>query len=166
MKTAAGVALGERYRLVRQIAVGGMGEVWEAHDDALARPVAVKVLRAEFAGDRGFLERFRTEARNSASLSHPNIAQLFDYGEQDGSGFLVMELVVGEPLSDLLEREPVLPDPPAAADPGADRPRPARRARRRRRAPRRQARQHPAGPRRPREDHRLRRLAGPQPGAR
>ena len=109
MKTAPGVLLGERYRLVRQIAVGGMGEVWEAHDDALARPVAVKVLRSEFAGDRGFLERFRTEARNSASLSHPNIAQLFDYGEQDGSGFLVMELVVGEPLSDLLEREPVLP---------------------------------------------------------
>ena len=78
--------LGERYRLVRQIAVGGMGEVWEAHDDALARAVAVKVLRSEFAGDRGFLERFRTEARNSASLSHPNIAQLFDYGEQEGSG--------------------------------------------------------------------------------
>ena len=109
MKTASGLLLGERYRLVRQIAVGGMGEVWEAYDDALARPVAVKVLRAEFAGDRGFLERFRTEARNSASLSHPNIAQLFDYGEQEGSGFLIMELVVGEPLSDLLEREPVLP---------------------------------------------------------
>ncbi|MET0788840.1 MAG: serine/threonine-protein kinase [Cellulomonas sp.] len=109
MKTAPGVLLGERYRLVRQIAVGGMGEVWEGYDDALARPVAVKVLRSEFAGDRGFLERFRTEARNSASLSHPNIAQLFDYGEQEGSGFLVMELVVGEPLSDLLEREPVLP---------------------------------------------------------
>ncbi|MBO3101100.1 serine/threonine-protein kinase [Cellulomonas fengjieae] len=109
MKTASGILLGERYRLLRQIAVGGMGEVWEGYDDALARPVAVKVLRSEFAGDRGFLERFRTEARNSASLSHPNIAQLFDYGEQDGSGFLVMELVVGEPLSDLLEREPVLP---------------------------------------------------------
>lgn len=109
MKTASGLLLGERYRLVRQIAVGGMGEVWEGYDDALARPVAVKVLRSEFAGDRGFLERFRTEARNSASLSHPNIAQLFDYGEQEGSGFLVMELVVGEPLSDLLEREPVLP---------------------------------------------------------
>ena len=109
MKTASGLLLGERYRLVRQIAVGGMGEVWEGYDDALARPVAVKVLRSEFAGDRGFLERFRTEARNSASLSHPNIAQLFDYGEQEGSGFLIMELVVGEPLSDLLEREPVLP---------------------------------------------------------
>jgi serine/threonine-protein kinase len=109
VRTATGVALGDRYRLVKQIAVGGMGEVWEGYDESLARPVAIKVLRAEYAGDRGFLERFRTEARNSAALSHPNIAQLFDYGEQDGSGYLVMELVVGEPLSDLLEREPVLP---------------------------------------------------------
>lgn len=109
MRTAAGVALGGRYRLVRQIAVGGMGEVWEAYDESLARSVAVKVLKAEFAGDAGFLERFRTEARNSAALSHANIAQLFDYGEQEGSGYLVIELVPGEPLSDLLEREPVLP---------------------------------------------------------
>ncbi|NYD86681.1 serine/threonine-protein kinase [Cellulomonas oligotrophica] len=109
MRTTHGVALGDgRYRLLRRIAVGGMGEVWEAKDDALARPVAVKVLREEYAGDAGFLERFRTEARNSAALSHPNIAALFDYGEQDGSAYLVMELVVGEPLSDLLEREPVL----------------------------------------------------------
>ncbi|MCC2313486.1 serine/threonine-protein kinase [Cellulomonas xiejunii] len=110
MRTAPGVALGGgRYRLLRRIAVGGMGEVWEANDDALARAVAVKVLRDEFAGDVGFLERFRTEARNSAALHHPHIAALFDYGEQDGSAYLVMELVVGEPLSDLLEREPVLP---------------------------------------------------------
>ncbi len=110
MRTAPGVALGGgRYRLLRRIAVGGMGEVWEANDDALARAVAVKVLRNEFAGDAGFLERFRTEARNSAALHHPHIAALFDYGEQDGSAYLVMELVVGEPLSDLLEREPVLP---------------------------------------------------------
>ncbi len=108
MRTAAGVALDGRYRLIKPIATGGMGEVWEAHDDALARPVAVKVLKEEFAGDPGFLERFRTEARNSASLHHQSIAQLFDYGEQEGSGYLVMELVVGEPLSDLLEREPVL----------------------------------------------------------
>ncbi|UJP40533.1 serine/threonine-protein kinase [Cellulomonas palmilytica] len=109
MRTTAGQALGNRYRLVRQIAVGGMGEVWEGYDESLARPVAVKVLKEEFAGDQGFLERFRTEARNSAALSHANIAQLFDYGEQDGSSYLVMELVTGEPLSDLLEREPVLP---------------------------------------------------------
>lgn len=109
MKPIAGLALGDRYRLVQQIAVGGMGEVWVAHDVSLARDVAVKVLREEFVGDSGFLDRFRTEARNSASLSHPNIAQLFDYGEQDGSAYLVMELVMGEPMSDLLERQPVLP---------------------------------------------------------
>ena len=109
MKPVEGVALGGRYRLVSRIAVGGMGEVWKGHDEALARDVAVKVLREEFAGDAGFLERFRTEARNCAQLSHPNIAQLYDYGEQDGSGFLVMELVLGEPMSDLLDRQPQLP---------------------------------------------------------
>lgn len=108
MITAPGVALGNRYRLERRIAVGGMGEVWQAYDESLTRPVAVKVLRDEYAGDTGFLNRFRTEARNSAALSHPNIATLLDYGEQGGSAYLVMELVVGEPLSDVLERTPVM----------------------------------------------------------
>jgi len=109
VKPAAGLILGGRYRLRGRLAVGGMGEVWVAHDDSLARDVAVKVLREEFAGDPGFLDRFRTEARNCAQLSHPNIAQLFDYGEQQGSSFLVMELIHGEPLSELLAREPILP---------------------------------------------------------
>ncbi|MBD9699363.1 serine/threonine protein kinase [Flavimobilis sp. GY10621] len=109
MRPTAGLVLGNRYRLVRQIAVGGMGEVWVAHDQSLARDVAAKVLKEEYAGNEDFLERLRTEARNAAGLSHENIAQLFDYGEQDGSGFLILELVVGEPMSDLLEREPVLP---------------------------------------------------------
>ena len=103
------MALGGRYRLVRLIAIGGMGEVWVAHDESLARDVAVKVLKEEFAGNEDFLDRLRTEARNSAALSHSNIAQLYDYGEQQGSGYLVMELIQGEPMSDLLEREPVLP---------------------------------------------------------
>lgn len=109
MKPAPDIALGARYRLVSRIATGGMGEVWVGHDLSLARDVAVKVLREEFAGDAGFLERFRAEARNAAQLSHQNIAQLYDYGEQDGSAFLVMELVLGEPMADLLDREPVLP---------------------------------------------------------
>ncbi|WP_454050502.1 protein kinase domain-containing protein [Cellulomonas sp. Marseille-Q8402] len=109
MRPAPGVVLGGRYRLTHQIAVGGMGEVWAAHDESLARDIAIKVLREEYAGDSGFLERFRTEARNAGSLSHAGIAALFDYGEQDGSAFLAMELIVGEPMSDLLEREPVLP---------------------------------------------------------
>ncbi|WP_083259536.1 serine/threonine-protein kinase [Cellulosimicrobium cellulans] len=109
MKPVRGLRLGNRYHLVRRIAVGGMGEVWVASDDALGREVAVKVLRTEYAGNEDFLNRLRTEARNSAALSHPNIAQMYDYGEQDRSGYLVMELVVGEPMADLLEREPVLP---------------------------------------------------------
>lgn len=111
MKPIAGLLLGSRYRLVRQIAVGGMGEVWVASDQALGREVAVKVLREEYAGNEDFLERLRTEARNSAALSHRNIAQMYDYGEQRGSGYLVMELVHGEPMADLLEREPVIPLP-------------------------------------------------------
>ncbi|MFD2840781.1 serine/threonine-protein kinase [Populibacterium corticicola] len=109
MKPQAGLALGGRYRLIRQIAVGGMGEVWVAKDESLARDIAVKVLKEEFVGNADFLNRFRVEARNAASLSHAHIAQLYDYGEQDGSAYLVMELVHGEPMSDLLEREPVLP---------------------------------------------------------
>jgi eukaryotic-like serine/threonine-protein kinase len=109
MKPVRGLRLGNRYHLVRRIAVGGMGEVWVASDDALGREVAVKVLRTEYAGNEDFLDRLRTEARNSAALSHPNIAQMYDYGEQERSGYLVMELVVGEPMADLLEREPVLP---------------------------------------------------------
>ena len=109
MKPQAGLALGGRYRLVRQIAVGGMGEVWVAKDESLARDIAIKVLKEEFVGNADFLNRFRIEARNAASLSHAHIAQLYDYGEQDGSAYLVMELVNGEPMSDLLEREPILP---------------------------------------------------------
>ena len=72
-----------------------MGDVWEAADDVLHRPVAVKVLRPQAADDAAFLERFRAEARSSASLHHPNIATVFDYGEEDGTAYLVMELVPG-----------------------------------------------------------------------
>ncbi|MCL2090984.1 MAG: protein kinase [Micrococcales bacterium] len=108
MRVTEGVVLGGRYRMVGPIAVGGMGEVWEALDESLGRPVAVKALRPEFAGESTLLARFRVEARNSAALSHPNIAPLFDYGEDDGTAYLVMELVPGQPLSDILEDERVL----------------------------------------------------------
>ena len=109
MNVEVGAVLGDRYQLRHQIAVGGMGEVWAAHDQFLDRDIAIKVLRAEYAGDEAFLVRLRTEARNSARLSHPNIAQLYDYREEDGRGYLVMELVNGQPLSDLLERTPIMP---------------------------------------------------------
>jgi hypothetical protein len=104
--------LGDRYELHRLIAAGGMGQVWRGYDLALHRPVAVKVLRSEYTGDPTFVARFRAEAQHAASLSHPNIAAVFDYGEeiaQDGTGetlaYLVMELVEGEPLSALVARE-------------------------------------------------------------
>jgi eukaryotic-like serine/threonine-protein kinase len=104
--------LGDRYELHQLIAAGGMGQVWRGHDIALHRPVAVKVLRSEYTGDPTFVARFRAEAQHAASLSHPNIAAVFDYGEeiaQDGTGetlaYLVMELVEGEPLSALVARE-------------------------------------------------------------
>src|SRR5690348_3019401 len=89
-----------------------MGQVWRGTDVALHRSVAIKVLRSEYTGDPSFLARFRAEAQHAASLSHPNIAAVFDYGEevaQDGTGetmaYLVMELVEGEPLSALVARE-------------------------------------------------------------
>jgi eukaryotic-like serine/threonine-protein kinase len=103
--------LGNRYRLSRRIAVGGMGEVWQAEDSVLHRTVAVKVLKSELTSDPRFLERFRAEARTTAALSHPGIANVFDYGEAalDGQGgpetaYLVMEFVDGEPLSAILAR--------------------------------------------------------------
>jgi tRNA A-37 threonylcarbamoyl transferase component Bud32 len=108
MIPTAGLVLGDRYELQSRIAIGGMGEVWVALDRHLRRRVAAKVLRAEFAGEKTFLDRLRAEARNSAALSHQNIAAMYDYGEQSGSGYLIMELVQGEPLAELLERERTL----------------------------------------------------------
>jgi eukaryotic-like serine/threonine-protein kinase len=96
--------IAERYRLINRIAIGGMGEVWEAKDLRLNRTVAIKVLKPEIGSDPDFLARFRTEAQISASLNHRGIAGVHDYGEgvtPDGSptAYLVMELVHGEPLS-------------------------------------------------------------------
>ena len=108
----AGDVLSDRYELSSSIATGGMGEVWRGLDRVLGREVAIKVLKTQFTGDPVFLTRFRTEARLSAGLSHPNVAVLHDYGEvepaQPGGDrlvYLVMELVDGEPLSALLARE-------------------------------------------------------------
>ena len=103
------LTIAERYRLVERIAVGGMGTVWQARDELLDRFVAVKILKEEYAADPSFLERFRREARHTASLSHAGIANVFDYGEVGDTAYLVMELVPGEPLSAILAREGALP---------------------------------------------------------
>ncbi|MGA5764579.1 protein kinase domain-containing protein [Nonomuraea bangladeshensis] len=96
--------LRNRYLLVSRIAMGGMGEVWRARDELLGREVAVKILRSHIHVDPAFRERFRNEARITASLADPGIAQVFDYGEQSDLAYLVMELVHGEPLSAILAR--------------------------------------------------------------
>lgn len=108
MRPTSGITLGGRYELQSRIAIGGMGEVWRARDQVLGRIVAIKILKEEYAGDPSFLERFRAEARHTALLNHNGIANVFDYGEAAGSAYLVMELVPGEPLSAILERERVL----------------------------------------------------------
>jgi eukaryotic-like serine/threonine-protein kinase len=127
MTLTSGQLLAQRYRLGRRIAVGGMGEVWAAADTRLDRQVAVKVLKQELSGDAEFRRRFHSEARMTASLNHPGIAAVHDYGEttdptsgvppgaatgHDGDpdiAYLVMELVVGDPLATILMRHPRLP---------------------------------------------------------
>ncbi|THE08520.1 serine/threonine protein kinase [Microbacterium oleivorans] len=108
MRPTQGVSFGGRYELDSRIAIGGMGEVWEATDHVIGRTVAIKILKDEYMGDPGFLERFRAEARHAALVNHEGIASVFDYGEENGSAFLVMELVPGEALSTVLEREGAL----------------------------------------------------------
>ena len=102
-----GLVLGDRYSLSSRIASGGMGDVWEADDTVLSRQVAVKVLRPG-TDEEVFARRFRSEALYSANLCHANIATVFDYGEEDTLAYLVMELVPGEPLSTLVQREGAL----------------------------------------------------------
>ncbi len=105
MKPEVDMVYGGRYRLVKRIAIGGMGEVWEAKDDVILRSVAIKILKPEYMGDPGFLERFRTEARHAAKVNHEGIADVYDYGEDSGNAYLVMELVPGESLATILEKE-------------------------------------------------------------
>ena len=105
MKPAVGQLYGDRYRLKLRIAVGGMGEVWQAEDELILRNVAIKILKEEYLDDPMFLERFRTEAKSAALVEHEGIAQVFDYGEDTGAAYLVMELVPGESMSRLIERD-------------------------------------------------------------
>jgi beta-lactam-binding protein with PASTA domain/tRNA A-37 threonylcarbamoyl transferase component Bud32 len=91
-----------RYELTHLIARGGMAQVYRARDRQLDRPVALKVLFPELSVDRAFVERFRREAQAAANLSHPNIVPVFDWGEDSGSYFIVMEFVDGKALSAVL----------------------------------------------------------------
>ena len=108
-----------RYELHRRLGRGGMADVFLARDQLLDRPVAMKVLFPEFATDPAFVERFRREATAAANLNHPNIVGVYDWGEADGTYFIVMEYVDGRTLSEILRAEgPLHPD--RVADVGAD----------------------------------------------
>jgi eukaryotic-like serine/threonine-protein kinase len=87
-----------RYRLQRLLGAGGMATVWLADDESLARPVAVKVMADTLAADHDWVRRFKREARAAASLSHPNVVPVFDYGTERGRPFLVMQYVAGGTL--------------------------------------------------------------------
>ncbi|MBI4904428.1 MAG: serine/threonine-protein kinase [Acidobacteria bacterium] len=95
------------YRIVSRIGSGGMGEVYLAHDEHLDRPTALKVLGATAMADPDSLRRFTTEARAAAALNHPNIAHIYDAGQQDGVPYLVMEYVEGATLNTIQERLPL-----------------------------------------------------------
>ena len=108
-----------RYEIVRHIAQGGMAEVYLAHDQLLDRKVALKVLFPEYARDPAFVQRFRREAQSAANLNHPNIVAVFDWGEDAGTYFIVMEYVEGRSLRDAIHAEgPLYPN--LAADLASD----------------------------------------------
>lgn len=111
----AGDVIAGRYRLTEHIATGGMGEVWQADDEVLQRPVAVKLLTKGLKDTEGFDERFRSEARHSAQLHHHNIAAVHDFGENDDGAWLVMEYVPGLTVAQMIRDRGALP-PDEVAD--------------------------------------------------
>ncbi|MEA2630901.1 MAG: eukaryotic-like serine/threonine-protein kinase, partial [Chloroflexota bacterium] len=104
-----GQTLGGRYRLVELLGSGGMATIYRASDTGLGRDVALKLLRPEYLRDPDFSSRFRQEAQSAASLSHPNVVTVYDYGEDPSGPYIVMELVDGEDLATILRRSGPLP---------------------------------------------------------
>jgi TolB-like protein/Tfp pilus assembly protein PilF len=108
MTLARGTRLG-RYEIRGILGVGGMGEVYRAHDSRLDRDIALKVLPPEASVDPSRFRRFETEARSAAALSHPNIVAVFDIGEAEGLAYIVTELVEGGTLADETRKDPISP---------------------------------------------------------
>ncbi|MBI5686891.1 MAG: serine/threonine protein kinase [Verrucomicrobia bacterium] len=104
-----------QFQLVEKIGEGGMGAVYRGIQVSLNRPVAVKLLPESLAKNKSFVERFHREARAAAALNHPNIIQVFDAGEQDGTHYFAMELVDGETVAAKVERGGPMPEPEAVA---------------------------------------------------
>ncbi|MBQ2408030.1 MAG: Stk1 family PASTA domain-containing Ser/Thr kinase, partial [Bacilli bacterium] len=99
-----GQKINDRYQVIRSIGEGGMANVYLAYDTILDRNVAVKVLRGDLSSDEKFVRRFQREAISASSLSHPNIVEMYDVGEDDGNYFIVMEYIDGKTLKSLIKK--------------------------------------------------------------
>src|SRR5271157_5231077 len=106
MPLSPGTKLGP-YEIIAAIGAGGMGEVYRARDSRLDRDVAIKVLPESFAGDADRLRRFEQEARTVAALNHPNILGVHDIGQNQGSPYMVCELLEGETLREKMQEGPI-----------------------------------------------------------
>jgi beta-lactam-binding protein with PASTA domain len=98
-----GRVISGRYRVVEHLGTGGMADVWRAEDEVLGRSVAVKILHPQYANEDNFVARFRQEAQSAANLSHPNVVNVYDWGREEGTYFIVMEFLPGQTLKQLLE---------------------------------------------------------------
>jgi serine/threonine-protein kinase len=112
------MVFGRRYRVTERIGTGGMADVYKAVDETLGRTVAVKVMHTRYADDPDFVQRFRHEASAAANLSHPSIVNIYDYGVEDGTYYIVMELVRGTDLKAVVKEHGAL-DPVKVAEYGA-----------------------------------------------
>jgi len=110
-----GKVLKGRYLIEAPLGEGGMATVYRARNTLVDQPMAVKIMNPQLAGDANLRERFRREAKNAAALAHPNIIEIYDYGDtEEGTTFLVMELLEGSPLNALIARGPMAPAQVAA----------------------------------------------------
>ena len=100
----SGMIIAERYEILGKIGTGGMADVYKAKDHKLNRFVAVKVLKAEFREDTTFIRKFRSEAQAAAGLTHPNIVNVFDVGDDEGLYYIVMELIEGITLKEYISK--------------------------------------------------------------
>ena len=103
-----GQKINDRYEIIRSIGEGGMANVYQGYDTILDRNVAIKVLRGDLSNDEKFVRRFQREALSASSLAHPNIVEMYDVGEDDGTYYIVMEYVEGKTLKQLLKKRGTL----------------------------------------------------------